>query len=42
MKVVSVRENPEYKDKAIQYLQNSWSEVLPIIYEDCITNCIDA
>ncbi|GEM63725.1 N-acetyltransferase [Sphingobacterium faecium NBRC 15299] len=42
MKVISVRENPEYKEKAIQYLQNSWSEVLPIIYEDCITNCIDA
>lgn len=42
MNVISVRENPEYKEKAIQYLQNSWSEVLPIIYEDCITNCIDA
>lgn len=42
MKVISVRENPEYKEKAIQYLQESWSEVPPIIYEDCIVNCINA
>ena len=42
MKIISVRENPEYKEKAIQYFQNSWSEVLPIIYEDCILNCINA
>ncbi|MEN5059071.1 MULTISPECIES: GNAT family N-acetyltransferase [Sphingobacterium] len=42
MKIISGRENPEYKEKAIQYFQNSWSEVLPIIYEDCISNCINA
>lgn len=42
MKIISIRENPEYKEKAIQYFQNSWSEVLPIIYEDCILNCINA
>ncbi len=42
MKVISIRKSPEYKEKAIQYLQNSWSEVSPIIYEDCISNCIDA
>lgn len=42
MKIISVRENPEYKEKAIQYIQNSWSEVSPIIYEDCISNCINA
>lgn len=42
MKIISVRENPEYKEKAIQYLQNSWSEVPPVIYENCISNCINA
>lgn len=42
LKIISVRNTPEYKEKAIQYLQESWSEVLPIIYEDCITNCITA
>lgn len=42
MKIISVRERPEYKKKAIQYLQNSWSEISPIIYEDCVTNCINA
>jgi N-acetylglutamate synthase-like GNAT family acetyltransferase len=42
MRIISVRETPQHKQKAIQYIQNSWSEVLPIIYEDCITNCINA
>ncbi|TDQ77886.1 GNAT family N-acetyltransferase [Sphingobacterium yanglingense] len=42
MKIISVRENPEYKDVAIQYFQGSWPEVAPIIYQDCIANCIDA
>ena len=42
MKIISVRENPEYKDKAIHYLQQAWQEVSPVIYEDCITHCIHA
>ncbi len=42
MKVISVREQPEYKDKAIGYFQKSWKSVLPIIYKDCITHSIDA
>ncbi|PBJ07317.1 GNAT family N-acetyltransferase [Flavobacterium sp. ACN6] len=42
MKIISVRENPEYKDKMIQYFQNSWFEVSPIIYEDCIKHSIEA
>ncbi len=40
--LISVREQPAYKEKAIRYLQDSWSEVSPVIYENCITNCIDA
>lgn len=42
MNIISVRTKPEYKDRAIQYLQNSWSEVSPIIYENCISHCIHA
>ncbi len=42
MRIISVRENPEYKERAIQYFQNSWSEVAPIIYEDCISHSINA
>lgn len=42
MKIISVRDNPEYKSAAIQYLQQSWAEVLPAIYEDCISHCINA
>ncbi len=40
--LISVREQPTYKEKAIRYLQDSWSEVSPVIYENCITNCIGA
>ena len=42
MNIISVRENPSYKDTAIKYFQKSWSDVMPIIYEDCISNCINA
>ena len=42
MKVISIRENPEFTEQAIQYIQNAWSEVAPIIYEDCIKNCLTA
>ncbi|MCW5518793.1 GNAT family N-acetyltransferase [Aureitalea sp. L0-47] len=42
LKIISVREHPAYKDKAIDYLQKSWPSVLPIIYEDCISNSLNA
>ncbi len=42
MKVISVRENPEYKEQIISFLQASWSEVLPMMYSDSVTHCIDA
>lgn len=42
MKIISVRQHREYKDRAIAYLQWAWPEVAPVIYEDCISNCIHA
>jgi len=42
MKVISVRQNPEYKERAIQYVQNAWSEISPVLYEDCISHSIHA
>ncbi len=42
MRIISIRENPRYKDVAIKYFQQSWKSVWPIIYEDCINHCIDA
>lgn len=42
MKIISVRQNPEYKDRAAKYFQESWSEISPVIYEDCISNSIKA
>ncbi len=40
MKIISVRENPEYKNIAIKYFQNCWQSALPKIYDDCISNSI--
>lgn len=42
MRIVSVRQNPAYKEIAIKYLQESWPEISPVIYENCISNCIEA
>lgn len=42
MKIISIRENPEYKEQAIRYIQSKWTSVSPIIYEDCIHHSIGA
>ena len=42
MRIISIRENPSYKDIAIKYFQKSWQSVWPIIYEDSINHCINA
>jgi GNAT superfamily N-acetyltransferase len=42
MKIISVREQPQYKDAAIAYFQKSWPTVPAIIYEDCIGHSINA
>lgn len=42
MKIISIRENPEFSNIAIAYFQKSWPDVLPIIYEDCIRHSITA
>ena len=41
MKIISIRENPEYKDAAIEYISSKCSAPR-IIYEDCITHSITA
>ena len=41
--IVSVRENPEYKDAAIGYFQKHWaSEDSMMVYDDCISHCVHA
>ena len=42
MKIISIRENPDYQYKAIAYFQQSWPSVMPEIYENCISHSIDA
>jgi len=40
MRVISVRENPEYKDKIIACLQARWESVRPVVYEDSVNHTI--
>lgn len=42
MKIISVRDNPEYKQTAIEYLQKSWPEISGVMYDDCITHSLTA
>jgi len=43
MKIISVRENPEFADTAITYFQKHWaSEDSLMVYDDCIRNCVCA
>lgn len=39
MKIISVKEIPGYKDKAIDYISGKWS-ASRIIYDDCISHCL--
>ena len=41
MKIISIRESPQFKDFAIEYLSSKW-DVPRIIYEDSITHSITA
>lgn len=41
-KIISIRENPDYMERAIRYFQKSWDSVLPEIYDDSISHSINA
>ncbi|MCR9012973.1 GNAT family N-acetyltransferase [Gabonibacter chumensis] len=40
LKILSVKEYPEIKDNAIEYISSKWSSVSRIIYDDCISHCM--
>ena len=41
MNVISIRENPNYRKKAIQFIQEKWANDNSLmVYEDCINNSI--
>ena len=42
MRIISIREQPDYRDRAIEYFQQKWNNVWPIIYEDSISHAINA
>lgn len=43
MHVLSVRDNPEIIESAINYIQSIWANPKSMrVYEDCISNCIES
>jgi len=42
MKIISIRENPAYAERAVDYFSSKWSSVSRIIYEDSINHSINA
>ena len=42
MKIISIRENREYKDIAIEYFSSKWPSAPKIVYEDSINHCINS
>lgn len=40
--IISVRERPEYRESAIEYISSKWELVNPIIYENSISHCINS
>lgn len=43
MKIISIRENPEFMKQAIQYFQSKWNKHnTKMVWEDCIKNCVNS
>ena len=42
MRIISVRENPDWTERVIAYFQKHWaSEDSAMVYDDCIRHCLD-
>lgn len=39
MNIISVREQPQYTQQIIAYLQQCWNKMVPILYSDCKPLC---
>lgn len=40
MNIISLRKQPEYLEVAIDFFQESWPEVFPPIYDDCLQHSV--
>ena len=40
MRLISVREKPQYAPAAWRYFKEKWAEADSMIHEDCIMNCL--
>ena len=42
MKLISLRQHPDFLERAIAYFQEKWPSVMPEIYDDSLRHSIDA
>ena len=41
MEIINIKDNPQYKEKAIKYIQSKWAnEASMKVYEDCMKHAV--
>lgn len=42
MLIISLREQPQFLATGLRFLQKNWSDISPLVYENCLTHCLDS